>query len=68
MRINIEEKLDKEIKNASKTLGVDKNQVIERAILFYLENIKKTLNLKKEFEAWDLLSNEALLKMEHEKR
>ena len=50
------------IKNASKVLGIREADVLERASLFYLDAIKKDLELKKEHDFWEYLSDEALAK------
>lgn len=59
MQIEIKEKLNKKVGDASKMLGVDKRQVVERAVLLYLEDLKKSTDLKREFDAWEELSDEA---------
>ncbi|MFY9493175.1 MAG: hypothetical protein WAP55_01740 [Minisyncoccia bacterium] len=56
----LRENLDNRIKDASKVLGVDKKELIERAVAFYLDSVQKTMELKEELEAWDMLSNEVL--------
>lgn len=63
MPIKIEEKLNKRVHDVSKILGVDQKQVVERALLLYLESVKKSLDLNRELEAWDELSDEALHNM-----
>ena len=50
------------IKNASKVLGVDEKDILERASIFYLDAIQKDLELKKEHDFWECLSDEALTK------
>ncbi len=50
------------IKNASKVLGVEEADVLERASAFYLDAIKQDLELKKELDFWDYLSDEAMRK------
>ena len=52
-----------ELKNASKIMGLKEEALFERALAFYLYAIKDKLALKKEFENWDALSDEAFLKM-----
>jgi hypothetical protein len=64
MQIHIEEKLNKRVKDASKAYGVDEEQLIKQAIFFYLDMITKTVDLRREFAAWDVLSDEALLTLE----
>ena len=60
MEIQISKDIDKKIKEASMILGLEEDEIIDRAILLYLDNIQKYLELKKEFKAWDKLSDEAL--------
>jgi hypothetical protein len=64
MEIKISKQTDNKLKNASKTLGFNEKEIIERAILFYLDTIKKQLELKQEFEDWNMLSDEALVNFE----
>ncbi len=64
MRIKLPDGLDEKVKFASDALGFDEREIIERAIIFYLDTIEKQLALKNEFEAWDTLSNEALANFE----
>ena len=60
MAIQIKEKLRKDIKKASKALGVGEQEIIDRALLLYLVSIQQNLELENEFRAWDMLSDEAL--------
>ena len=64
--------IQKELERASKLMGIGKKKLINRALLLYLESIRQRLDLVIEFEAWDKLSDEALLKFEsrlqHDKR
>jgi len=64
MNVNISDKVEIELKDASKTLGFEERIIVERAISFYLDTIKSRLSLKKEMDAWDSLSDEALLDFE----
>lgn len=50
------------IRDASKVLGVEEKDILERASLFYLDAIKGELEFKKELDFWDYLSDEALAK------
>lgn len=61
--LQIEEKLDENLKKASKLMGVKKKDLVDRAFLYYFESIRDFLNLKKEIEAWDALSDEAMRQM-----
>ena len=59
-RIELSKRIDEMVKSASDTLGFDEQEIVERAILFYLDTIEKRIELKREFEEWDILSDEAL--------
>jgi len=48
------------IGNASELLGVGKQELVDKALLLYLDNLNKFLDLKREFKEWDALSDEAL--------
>ena len=63
MQIQLEKKLNKRVQDASKAFGVDQNQLIKQALLLYLDSVQKSFDLKKEFDAWDSLSDEALHNM-----
>lgn len=64
MQIEIEKITSEKVGVASKKLGVSKKDLIERAILLYLDSISKYIDLKKELQSWDSLSDEALLNFE----
>jgi len=50
------------IRDASRVLGVEEKDILERASLFYLDVIKGELEFKRELDFWDYLSDEALAK------
>lgn len=52
------------VDKASKLLGVKKQEIIDRALLVYLDQLSKYLDLKKELKEWDTLSDEALSNFE----
>ena len=56
--------MDKKLKKASDILGFKKQEIVDRALLFYLDTIQKQLDLKQEFKELDKLSDEALLNFE----
>lgn len=56
--------IQKGLDRASKVVGVNKKTLVDRALLLYLESIGQQVDLYKEFESWDKLSDEALLKFE----
>lgn len=64
MQIEIPKDTSKKINNVSKILGIKSQQLIDRAILLYLDTISKQMDLKKEMAEWDELSDEALLNFE----
>lgn len=60
MQVQISEGAYNEVKYASHTLGFNEQDIVERAIAVYLDIIQKQVELKKEFQEWDELSDEAL--------
>ena len=64
MQIEIPNKLSKKLEQTSKRLGVKKEDLVDKAILTYLDNINKYAELKKEMKDWDFLSDEALANFE----
>ena len=64
MEIEILKDLDKKLSEISKELGLDKEEVVNRALLLYMDSINKMLLLKKEMNVWDKLSDGALEKFE----
>jgi len=60
MEICISRETENKFKNASKLLGFNESEILERAILFYLANLKKEFNLNQEFQGLDYLSDEAI--------
>ena len=61
--LTISKKSKYDLKIASKIMGVKEDALFERAITFYLHAIKDKISLKKEFDNWDVLSDEAFLRM-----
>jgi len=64
MQIALEKDTSNKIDKASKLLGIEKTELIDRAILVYLDNLSKYLELKEEIKSWDALSDEALSNFE----
>lgn len=48
---------------ASRALGISKNDFVNRALVLYLDSVRSTLDLEKEFKGWDDLSDESLQNM-----
>ena len=64
MQIEIPKDTLIKINNISELLGIKKDELVGRAILLYLDNLSKYLELKQEMHDWDILSDEALLNFE----
>ena len=64
MDLQITKELDDRLVSASENFGFDKQEVVEKAVLFYLDAMGKELELNAEFNDWDELSDEALVKFE----
>jgi len=64
MQIEIPKDTSEKVNKASKLLGVKKQEIIDRAILVYLDSISKHMELKQEMEEWEHLSDEALINFE----
>ena len=62
--ITIPKKLSKEIEKVARDLGISSEDVLTSAILYYLKNLKERMDLKKELEAWEKVSDYDLLKFE----
>lgn len=58
----LDSKLQKQIKVASRKLGLNPRDVVNRAVSSYLDSMKEFTNLKKELHLWDILSAETLRK------
>ena len=58
----LDKKLQKQVKVASKRLGLDERDVINRAVSAYLGNIKEFVNLQNELRMWDVLSAQTMRK------
>ncbi|MBI3037011.1 hypothetical protein HYY73_04670 [Candidatus Woesearchaeota archaeon] len=64
MQIEIQKDTSEKLEKAARLLGQKKNELANRAILLYLDNIIKHAALKKEMKGWDFLSDEALANFE----
>jgi len=64
MEIKISKEVLRKLDKVSKLLCIKKEEIIDRAILLYLDSIKKYLDLKQELKGWDILSDEALFNFE----
>ncbi|HLD43587.1 MAG TPA: hypothetical protein VJB08_06420 [Candidatus Nanoarchaeia archaeon] len=64
MEIEVPKETSVRVKEVSRLLGIKKQELVDRAILVYLDSISRHLDLRKEMKAWDQLSDEALLNFE----
>ncbi|MBI2140513.1 hypothetical protein HYU14_06315 [Candidatus Woesearchaeota archaeon] len=64
MQFEIQEDTSEKISEISKVMGIDKKEMIDRALLLYLDSIEKMVALKKEMGEWEILSDEALVNFE----
>ncbi|MEK6825855.1 MAG: hypothetical protein AABY00_03650 [Nanoarchaeota archaeon] len=64
MEIEISENTTRRIAEISQTLGIQKKDLIRRAILVYLDAISKDVQLREEMQELDNLSDEALYNFE----
>ena len=52
----LDKKLEKKVRIASKKLGLNEREFINRSVLAYLSEFKNAINFKKELEMWDMVS------------
>ena len=60
MQIQIPKDMGEKLSKVSEILGFKKEEIVDRALLLYIDTIQKQLDLKQEFKDWDRLSDEAL--------
>ena len=58
----LDKKLQKRVTVASKRLGLNKREVINRAVSTYLRSIDDMLSLQNELRMWDVISAETMRK------
>ena len=63
VKIAIQKKTKDDLKLISNRLGIKEAEVVDRALVLYLESVRNILDLEREFRAWDLLSDEAWVNM-----
>lgn len=65
MQIEVAKDISENLERASKELGLNKKELITRAIKLYLHNVKEYIILKEELEAWERAGTEDLLAFEN---
>ena len=63
MTIKLASRINRRVKVASRILGVEETEMMDRAMLFYLDNVENSLAMRNEFNAWESLSDEAWVKI-----
>ncbi len=58
----LDKKMQKEVRVASKKLGVTENEIIKRAISSYLGSFEDLVNMRRELHSWDILSAKSMRK------
>lgn len=64
MQIEVETDTAKKLNDIADVMGVNKEELVDRALLLYIDNISRYADLKREMKAWDFLSDEALKNFE----
>jgi hypothetical protein len=64
MSITRQDQLKHDIKRVSEVMGIDEQELAERAMRFYLASIQQEVELQSELEAWEQVGDEALRNME----
>jgi len=64
MHVDISKDVGMKVEQASNVLGIGKKELVDRAILTYIDSVSRFLELKREFKEWDELSDDALLNFE----
>lgn len=62
--ITIPQKIEKKIKNFSRNLGISKRNLLINAVSYYLKNLEQKIELKKELELWEKISNKDFIEFE----
>mgnify|MGYP001600816816 CR=1 FL=1 len=64
MEIEVPKDTTEKISKASKILGIKREELVDRAVLLYLDTMSRYLDLKQEMKEWDKLSGEAIINFE----
>ncbi len=64
MQVEVPKEVSDKLTTASKLLGIEKRQLVDRALVVYLDSLSRYLDLKQEIKEWDALSDEALRSFE----
>ena len=64
MQIELPKETSKKVHRASELLGIQNQELVQRALIVYIDNLEKYMTLKQEMKDWDALSDEALQSFE----
>jgi hypothetical protein len=64
MQIHLHDQTLRRLQHAAQTTGFPEENLIQRAVLYYLDALQKQVELADEFQTWDVLSDEALTTFE----
>lgn len=64
MQVNFHNQTMARLKKVSQVIGIREENLIQRAVLYYLDAIQKQAELIDEMNAWDSLSDEAIMNFE----
>jgi hypothetical protein len=62
--ITISKEIKKDLKNVSRDMGISEDTFLTNAIAYYLDDIKRRVEFKKELEMWSQASAEDTEKFE----
>lgn len=64
MNVNLSKNISLQVQEIAKGIGLKEEELVNNAVLLYLDTMKKHMQLKKELNELDNLSDEALLNFE----
>ena len=59
MQIQLTKNLQLTMRNTSRLMGLDEQELINRALTLYLKSVEQVVSLHDELRAWDIVSDEA---------
>ena len=62
----VEVEFDERLNMFSNEFDCSKEELVKRAVLFYIESMRQKENFEDELRMWDKLSDDALIKFEEE--
>ena len=59
MQIQLTKNLQHTMRNTSRLMGLDEQELVNRALMLYLKSVEQVVFLHDELRAWDIASDEA---------